>query len=130
VTGVVVSRAVLPFLCATGVPAARPDGLGAGVATSVTPPLLLLSLAATAACLGFVGVLWSLVPPDLGGLSGAGAAGASGQWRAVAAVAAAMAVTGLFARRCVRRFGGVTGDVLGACVEITLTTALLVSAFA
>jgi adenosylcobinamide-GDP ribazoletransferase len=132
VMSVVVSRAVLPFLCATRVPAARNDGLGAAVAASVTPVLLLLSLALTAACLGAVAALPSaLAPGDLGGMPGGGTASTlPPAWHVVAPVVVPAVVTSLFARRCVRRFGGITGDVLGAAVEITLTTALLVSAFA
>jgi adenosylcobinamide-GDP ribazoletransferase len=36
-----------------------------------------------------------------------------------------LGVAVLFLRRCLRRFGGITGDVLGACVEVTFTAALL-----
>jgi adenosylcobinamide-GDP ribazoletransferase len=132
VMSVVVSRAVLPFICATRVPAARNDGLGAAVAASVTPGLLLLSLALTAACLGAVAALpAALAPGNLGGMPGGSTASTlSPAWHVVALVVVPAVVTGLVARRCVRRFGGITGDVLGAAVEITLTTALLVSAFA
>ncbi|MGW2118853.1 adenosylcobinamide-GDP ribazoletransferase [Streptomyces zhihengii] len=44
------------------------------------------------------------------------------------ALAAALAVAELLLRRCVRRFGGVTGDVFGALAETAATVALLVSA--
>ncbi|WP_436319461.1 adenosylcobinamide-GDP ribazoletransferase, partial [Streptomyces zhihengii] len=47
---------------------------------------------------------------------------------AVLALAAALAVAELLLRRCVRRFGGVTGDVFGALAETAATVALLVSA--
>jgi adenosylcobinamide-GDP ribazoletransferase len=43
-------------------------------------------------------------------------------------IALPLLVAGLLCRRCVRRFGGITGDVLGACVEVAFTTALVVAA--
>ena len=46
----------------------------------------------------------------------------------LAVVVVSLLATGVFARHCVHRFGGVTGDVLGACVEVCFTTALLVAA--
>jgi adenosylcobinamide-GDP ribazoletransferase len=51
-------------------------------------------------------------------------------WAGPAAVAAAYAGAGLLLRRCVRRLGGVTGDVLGACVEVAVAAALVVLATA
>ncbi|MFC5903470.1 adenosylcobinamide-GDP ribazoletransferase, partial [Streptomyces zhihengii] len=44
------------------------------------------------------------------------------------ALATALAVAELLLRRCVRRFGGVTGDVFGALAETAATVALVVSA--
>jgi adenosylcobinamide-GDP ribazoletransferase len=64
--------------------------------------------------------------------AGAGAfAGAYDLGRAVLAVGAvvlAVAAAELLLRHCVRRFGGVTGDVFGGLAETAATTALVVLA--
>jgi adenosylcobinamide-GDP ribazoletransferase len=96
---VVVGRLVLPLACRRGVPAARADGLGATVVGAVPT-------GAAAGC-----VLTGLVAVAAfgGGFAGAGAA-------ALGLVGALVLLA-----RCVRRLGGVTGDVLGAAVEVTQT---------
>jgi adenosylcobinamide-GDP ribazoletransferase len=115
---VVLSRLVLPLLCSSRVPAARANGLGSTVAGSVGPVAaagaVALAVAGALVVVGLLALLGPLQPVDAS--------------RAVALVAAPMLVTGLFAHHCVRRLGGVTGDVLGACVEVAFTTALLVAA--
>jgi adenosylcobinamide-GDP ribazoletransferase len=102
------SRCALAVVCRRGVPAARPSGLGAAVAGTVPLPATLAVAVALAAVLA---VLWSL----LGGLWWAGAL------TALTALAAAAVLTGW----CVRRLGGVTGDVIGAAVEVAFTVLLL-----
>lgn len=60
-------------------------------------------------------------------LAGAGAAqGAYDAVRAGLAVVVAAGAAELLLRRCVRRFGGVTGDVFGGVAETAATTALVV----
>jgi adenosylcobinamide-GDP ribazoletransferase len=110
---VVLSRAVLVLVCARGVPAARPEGLGATVAGSVGRAAGVVALLAIAS----VGAL-------------ALAAVGSPWWSAPAALAAGVAASGVLLARCVQRLGGVTGDVMGACVETALTAALVVLATA
>jgi adenosylcobinamide-GDP ribazoletransferase len=109
VVGAVTGRLALPWACRRGVPAARPDGLGAMVAGTVP--------AAGAAAVTAV-VLSAAVP--LGLLAGTAAP--------PVAVIAGLAAAVLFLRHLRRRLGGVTGDVLGALVEIATTAALVVTA--
>ncbi|HET8616126.1 MAG TPA: adenosylcobinamide-GDP ribazoletransferase [Actinomycetales bacterium] len=108
VLAVLLSRCVLPLACARRVPSARPSGLGATVAGSVPP-------AAAAVPLVVVAGLGALV---LGWAD-------AGWWRAPAAALAALVVTVVLVVRCTRRLGGITGDVLGACVELSFAATLL-----
>ncbi|HEY9327715.1 MAG TPA: adenosylcobinamide-GDP ribazoletransferase, partial [Streptomyces sp.] len=58
--------------------------------------------------------------------AGAGALlGGYGALRYVLAALAALAVAQLLLRHCVRRFGGVTGDVFGALAETAATVTLV-----
>jgi adenosylcobinamide-GDP ribazoletransferase len=102
------SRAVLVVVCRQGVPAARPSGLGAAMAGSVPPA------AAVAVQVGVAAVL-ALLWEARGGVWWAGLL------TALATVAAGILLVGW----CVRRLGGVTGDVMGAAVEVALAVLLL-----
>lgn len=106
VLGCLTGRLALLWACREGVPAARPDGLGALVAGAVpTPAALLMTLVACAGA-----AAWGL------GAEAASAVGFS------ASIVVGLVAAGGLLRRAVLRFGGVTGDVLGAVVE-TATTA-------
>lgn len=59
---------------------------------------------------------------------GVGVLVGQGPWLPVVAVALAAVGTGWLLRVAVRRFGGITGDVLGAVVELSATVLLVVSA--
>jgi adenosylcobinamide-GDP ribazoletransferase len=103
------SRAALCLICLRGVPAARGEGLGVVVADSV--PRI-----AAAGCWLAVLLIMTAVA------AGTGHGAISG---ALAVVAAATAV-GVLVYRCVRRLGGVTGDVMGAGIEIAFTVMIVV----
>jgi adenosylcobinamide-GDP ribazoletransferase len=92
------------------VPAARPDGLGALVAGSVGWPSVVGGSALVAA------VALTAVPGR--------------PWQGPVAVAAALCAALLLVRHAGRRFGGITGDVLGACVEVATVCAYLILALA
>jgi adenosylcobinamide-GDP ribazoletransferase len=51
--------------------------------------------------------------------------GSAWWWGALAVLVAGLAVAVLLTR-CVRRFGGITGDVMGASIEIALLALLVV----
>jgi adenosylcobinamide-GDP ribazoletransferase len=108
---VCVSRVSLVLGCASGVPSARPGGLGAMVAGSVPVPA-----AVTAWLVGTV-ALWGAA--HLAGLA---------WWQPLAASAAALLVDLWLLTRCIRRLGGITGDVLGALVEVAASVLLVVAA--
>ncbi|MFF5055404.1 adenosylcobinamide-GDP ribazoletransferase [Micromonospora sp. NPDC000663] len=91
--------------CRRGVPAARPDGLGALVAGTVGP----LALAAGAVTVALLAV------PAVPGRP----------WQGPLAVVVAIAVALALLHHVVRRFGGITGDVLGATVEVVTTLVYL-----
>lgn len=98
-------RLAVSWACRRGVPAARPEGLGALVAGTVPPAALAVATPAVAA-------VALCATPDR-------------WWQGPLAVLGALAVTVALLRHVVRRLGGVTGDVLGAAVEITTTVAYL-----
>jgi adenosylcobinamide-GDP ribazoletransferase len=91
-----------------GVAAARPGGFGALVTSSVPVPavvvetlLLLGAGAGLGAAVGANPLVWAAVP------------------------AAAMLLAGLFRVHTTRRFGGVTGDVFGAVLELATALTLM-----
>ncbi|MEU7277610.1 adenosylcobinamide-GDP ribazoletransferase [Streptomyces sp. NPDC045431] len=108
--GGTVARAALTLASRASVPAARPEGLGAVVAGTV-PGRAALGVGALVGCAA----------------AGAGALfGPYGALRHVLAVLMALVVAEALLRRCVRRFGGVTGDVFGAVAETAATVVLVV----
>ncbi|QIX27041.1 adenosylcobinamide-GDP ribazoletransferase [Nocardioides sp. JQ2195] len=121
----VTSRGVLPVLCTRLFPAARRDGLGATVSGSVGGGLLVVSIGLVAGLLALAVVLaanWSA------GLDGSTATLAFEDAVQLLVAAPCGLVPGvLLALRARNRFGGVTGDVHGAAVEVSFTATLLIT---
>ncbi|MGK5684706.1 adenosylcobinamide-GDP ribazoletransferase [Actinoplanes sp. URMC 104] len=98
-------RVAVPLACRRGVPAARPEGLGALVAGTVPVPVVVV---------GAVLVAGAAV-----------AATPSRPWQGPVAVVVSLLAVLALVHHAVRRFGGITGDVLGAAVELATTATLV-----
>jgi adenosylcobinamide-GDP ribazoletransferase len=103
---VATGRVAILWACRRGVPPARPDGLGALVAGSIPVPAAIVWTAAVA-------VAALAATPDR-------------PWVGPIAVLAAAATVVALTGHTVRRLGGITGDVIGAGVEVATTVCLVV----
>ncbi|MEX1209437.1 MAG: adenosylcobinamide-GDP ribazoletransferase [Candidatus Nanopelagicales bacterium] len=109
VIAVVTGRLAATVGCTRGIPAASPTGLGALVAGTIPR---------------VASVAWVIV--IVIGAFGVGMwLGATGAWAMPLAVVVGLALALAVVARCVRRLGGITGDVLGASVEVATTAALV-----
>jgi adenosylcobinamide-GDP ribazoletransferase len=116
IAAVVTGRLALTWACRRGVPAARPDGLGALVAGTVRPAIAAAdTLAGLAAAVAAVLISVTVTGQPLG-------------WTLPLAVVAGLAAALAVERHAVRRLGGITGDVLGAVAEVAATVTLVVAA--
>ncbi|MFN2496044.1 MAG: adenosylcobinamide-GDP ribazoletransferase [Pseudonocardiaceae bacterium] len=105
---VTAGRVAFSWCARAGVPPARPEGLGVLVANNQPP---VVPLAWTVALLA---AALAVVPGRA--------------WQGVLAVGFAALLVAVFSAHTRRRFGGVTGDVLGAAGELASTTVLVVCA--
>ena len=104
------SRACLAVACVSGVPAASAEGLGATHIGAVPVVGAVLALLVAVCAVAMAGQ------------------GLGSVWRPLVGLLVMVAAVVALLLRCVRRLGGVTGDVLGAAVEISFAVLVLAAA--
>jgi adenosylcobinamide-GDP ribazoletransferase len=111
VIAVVTGRLALTLACLRGIPAARPDGLGAVVSGSVP------RVGGIVVALAWLVLAVASVGREHGLAAGLATGGA---------VLGGLLAAAIVVRIARRRLGGITGDVLGATAEITTAVVLVI----